>query len=654
MTVQDSPGTPGFRDLASADLPATEQGLALLDLTPMPMIVRDVDGVVRLWNHAAEEVLGFTQQEAVGRILHELLATEFPSAPEAIHRELTGSGTWEGPLLHRSKDGRRILVSSLQVVQRTPDGEPNAILEIAEPAEPESEAPLVVPREAMGDRLYIVRPERDAAGEIVGARPVFVGAEAQAQQAHLSEHLEQPQEDWWPGFAQTRLFELIKRVATTGEPVEFSDVRITPPWVDEEYVIAGRAVPFGDDVAVRSRDVTVERRALQKLDDSQARVRLALQVAPVAVLQTDLDLRVGWIGGSIGLAAQDPDRVLGEIIPTAFMDPQDEPRFLAAVERVRDTGADQHLEIRFRRKGTPEYMAASIAPRHDDQGAICGFVLAFQDISEHRRLIDRLRVSQQQLRAITRNTPDAIWLKDAEGRYTFVNEALAALVDLPADEIVGRTDFDVLPYPAASESARQEEAVRAAGTPLVFESTVEVAGAVRELLTRRFPVHDRYGGLAGVGGSATDRTEQVHRDRDTQRRAAAMRAAGIGLMMVRERDQVIVEANEEFCALFGYEAGELIGRHVAVLNVPADGEERPGELAADAIIARIADESRATVRVRNIRRDGTPFWGEATIVPAVDPEHGRCFITAQRDIADQVALEERLAAAEARLAEHGL
>ena len=83
-----------------------------------------------MWNLGAEKLYGFTKEEAAGRISHELLHTEFPEPLERIDEQLQQTGTWEGELVHRKRDGGRIVVSSLWVLHRDPKGKPARILEV--------------------------------------------------------------------------------------------------------------------------------------------------------------------------------------------------------------------------------------------------------------------------------------------------------------------------------------------------------------------------------------------------------------------------------------------------------------------------------------------------------------------------------------------
>ena len=82
------------------------------------------------WNREAEAIYGYSRAEALGRVTHELLDTRFPVSREAVDDVLAQEGRWSGELRHRRKDGRRIVLSSRQVLQRDDDGEPIAIIEL--------------------------------------------------------------------------------------------------------------------------------------------------------------------------------------------------------------------------------------------------------------------------------------------------------------------------------------------------------------------------------------------------------------------------------------------------------------------------------------------------------------------------------------------
>jgi len=89
--------------------PVTQQ--AALDANESIM-TRAIDGKINFWNRGAEELYGWSREEAVGRVSHDLLRTRFPEPLDKIDAELIQSGHWRGQLVHTARDGRRIVVDS--------------------------------------------------------------------------------------------------------------------------------------------------------------------------------------------------------------------------------------------------------------------------------------------------------------------------------------------------------------------------------------------------------------------------------------------------------------------------------------------------------------------------------------------------------------
>src|SRR5438067_5432102 len=102
---------------------------SLLNLTHDTIFVRDIDDVITYWNRGAEKRYGWSSEEAVGRVSHELTQTTFPAPLKEINAELLKTGQWEGELVHTRRDGTRVTVASRWALQRDDSGNPLAILE---------------------------------------------------------------------------------------------------------------------------------------------------------------------------------------------------------------------------------------------------------------------------------------------------------------------------------------------------------------------------------------------------------------------------------------------------------------------------------------------------------------------------------------------
>ncbi len=102
---------------------------SLLNLTHDTVFVRDMNDVITYWNRGAEERYGWSSQEAVGRISHELTQTALPAPLHEINAQLLKTGRWEGELVHVRRDGTSVMVASRWALQRDESGNPIAILE---------------------------------------------------------------------------------------------------------------------------------------------------------------------------------------------------------------------------------------------------------------------------------------------------------------------------------------------------------------------------------------------------------------------------------------------------------------------------------------------------------------------------------------------
>src|SRR6202167_3125095 len=108
---------------------ALSEQARLLDLSNDAIFVRDAEDHVTYWNKAAAELYGFTREEALGQVNHELLQTQFPDHLEKINERLHRDGSWNGELVHTRKDGTKVIVISRWALDRKANGNTLRILE---------------------------------------------------------------------------------------------------------------------------------------------------------------------------------------------------------------------------------------------------------------------------------------------------------------------------------------------------------------------------------------------------------------------------------------------------------------------------------------------------------------------------------------------
>ena len=110
---------------------AAREQAQLLDLANDAILVREWDGgAIRYWNHGAEALYGWSAAEAIGKVSHDLLRTEFPILLEQAEATTLRERQWQGQLVHTRRDGHRVVVESRWTIQFDRAGEASGILEV--------------------------------------------------------------------------------------------------------------------------------------------------------------------------------------------------------------------------------------------------------------------------------------------------------------------------------------------------------------------------------------------------------------------------------------------------------------------------------------------------------------------------------------------
>ena len=116
------------REVSDRSREALLRHIELLDKVQEPIFSWTPGGMIHYWNVGAENLYGFTRQEALGRSGHELLRTFHPLGIHKIEQLAFERRGWKGELVHRTKDGRRMVVQSVMTVATAgPTGEPSVI-----------------------------------------------------------------------------------------------------------------------------------------------------------------------------------------------------------------------------------------------------------------------------------------------------------------------------------------------------------------------------------------------------------------------------------------------------------------------------------------------------------------------------------------------
>jgi PAS domain S-box-containing protein len=272
---------------------------------------------------------------------------------------------------------------------------------------------------------------------------------------------------------------------------------------------------------------------------------------------------------------------------------------------------------------------------------------AIEKVSLRRRLEEQRRElehSRNQLRVTLASIGDAVIATDPQGAITFLNPVAERLTGWRSDEARGRPLDEV--FAIINQESRQR-AVNPAGRALhegtivgLANHTILVArdGSEHAIDDSAAPIRDEPGEVFGAVLVFRDVTERRRTEQSLQLQSRVLDSMAEGVSVADEAG-VIFYTNPAEDRMFGYDRGELVGKHVSVQNdyPPQENERKVAE-----VIDQLKAGNASVGEWRNRRKDGTPFISQARITPMEAAGGGRCFVCVQEDITDRRRLEDEL------------
>jgi PAS domain S-box-containing protein len=101
---------------------------ALLDISYEAIFSWSFEEGILSWNQGAERLYGYSKEEAVGKISHELLKTKHPQGWDDFMEKLDKYDMWTGELIHTTKNGEELIMESRQQLIQDSHGK-NIVIE---------------------------------------------------------------------------------------------------------------------------------------------------------------------------------------------------------------------------------------------------------------------------------------------------------------------------------------------------------------------------------------------------------------------------------------------------------------------------------------------------------------------------------------------
>jgi two-component system, chemotaxis family, CheB/CheR fusion protein len=242
------------------------------------------------------------------------------------------------------------------------------------------------------------------------------------------------------------------------------------------------------------------------------------------------------------------------------------PPFLDGIERRLATAIASNGKIKFSAESTSgRTYQVFVTPVLNLIGTAQGVVLVVIDNTDLVAAQAQIRESQERLLSIMNHSVSLVTLKDATGRYEFVNHRFEELFGVQADKIIGKTDLQLFGSDTANVMRGLDlDTMR---NLAALESTDELhlpSGALW-LESIRFPVFDQDGAIKSICMQANDITRRRHADEQLRLAAKVFDRAGEAIV-ITDAFGTIITVNDSFTQVTGYRFEEVIGKNPRILQ----------------------------------------------------------------------------------------
>jgi two-component system, cell cycle sensor histidine kinase and response regulator CckA len=303
------------------------------------------------------------------------------------------------------------------------------------------------------------------------------------------------------------------------------------------------------------RELELQAAALRRASDARAAladagIATTFTLAPDGTIQSlgeSFDALTGWP------AVEWVGRSLVSLVHT-----DDLPAVLDLLSRTMEGEAVQPLAARVRRRGGDHRSVEISASAQLDQGVVRRVHGTLRDVPGSGPADTRLEAAREAERwsALLDHLPDPIYFKDADSRFTRINQAQARVlgVDEPKDA-VGKSDADFFPPEHAAAALADEQEIMASGKPVVakVERIEMVPGTERWFLATKMPLRNGAGEVIGTVGSSREITDMMQAEGELRRtlslHSATLESTADGILVV-DREGRITASNHKLLALW--------------------------------------------------------------------------------------------------------
>ena len=307
------------------------------------------------------------------------------------------------------------------------------------------------------------------------------------------------------------------------------------------WLFSAEPITFGGEECLIgvSVDITERKQAEQALKESQEMFSLAFLNSPTILLLSTLK------EGRIIEANEMYRRVSGytrkELIGHSTLELnlwEDHEQRKSIIETLKQKDAISNVDVKFRTKAGDVRLVSMSMAKITLKDEPCLISIGV-DITERKRTEEELEKEHKEISLILDTSPVLIWYKDKEGKFLRVNRAFAEALNIPEEDFVGKTVFDLYTADIAQGMANDDRVVCVSRSPkLNIIEQYKSATGLRWVQTDKVPVLDKNGETQAIIGFAVDITERKQAEQRVIHLNQTLRSIrNVNQLITREKDR---------------------------------------------------------------------------------------------------------------------
>ena len=388
-------------------------------------------------------------------------------------------------------------------------------------------------------------------------------------------------------------------------------------------------------------DISDQKKKEFELAESQNLYETLTKNSAVGIFRVDVDGHVIFINPKLcELTEYQEEDLLGNSI-LDFLSEKDQAIFreLTANEPSPNFSIDTNIKL-LKKSAEQIWIRALILPEYNLEQQHIGYTGNIINITEQIKIQEELSSNHKFLRTVIDNLPDAIYMKDLEGRKVISNKT--DYIDCgfnTEEEILNKNDFDIFPKSTAEIFWKDDQLVLTSGKPIINQEQISDNNNHQERikLVSKIPQFDRKGNIIGLIGINRDITEIKHTQSENRILQEAITQIPISVI-ISDKDGKIEYVNAHFTNLIGYQPEEVIGKTQSIFQ---SGKTSPETY--QTLWSTIESGNIWVGELLNKKKDGTYIWESVTIAPILN-SHGEIikYISLKENITQKKELMKEL------------